>query len=589
MNNVWSALGPGNWSANGNWSLGVAPVLADDVIFNATSVQNCTIDVSPSVNSITFAAAYSGNWTAVGQTMTCTLGFSHDGTGTSHFGNGLTCNGNASTLHIGAGVGAATGSFCNLVFNGVVAMVFDDDKGIQFNSLITGAGAVLTSSGASTNTFSTGGIPLIIGNASTLTLNTTTNFYSTAAGQLYSTPGAYTFNGTGTITFYATGAGFVFTAPALTFTGTSGNFGFIAGLGTNNAIINQTGNIIANSVGTFRIYAGIANTSFTWNTGGFAISNTGGNLRLGASIATGVLTFNCGASAITMKVYNEYAVGASTINMQTAQFTCAGSWTFGVTNTINPGSSSVTITTTSTVTSNGKSFFDFTVNSGANTVTCADALTLAANGDLTLTTGTLNLAIFNLTVGGDTYVNGVSTLNATGSTCSFAGNYTTAVASTVTINPATNYTFTAVTAIVTNGITLPSCTFNDDFTISDTCIITSLIIGVDGITGTFEAGNIFTITLLAAADWDGALGALNAFRSTIPGTQYTLAIPNALTLQYMNPQDSALLGFQITVDDGTSVDGGNNDANWIWPVVPPVAGGAVGGAQRCWVSSAIGI
>ena len=89
-------------------------------------------------------------------------------------------------------------------------------------------------------------------------------------------------------------------------------------------------------------------------------------------------------------------------------------------------------------------------------------------------------------------------------------------------------------------------------------------------------------------DWDGGIGNLNEFRSTIPGNQYTLDIPNALTLQYVNPQDSALLGFQIDVSDGTSVDSGNNDANWIWPV-PVAGGGGVGGAQRCWVSAAVGI
>jgi hypothetical protein len=582
---TWSSGGSTDANLAGNYSAGLP---ADAVVtLDATSVVNWIFTNNMSVESITIAAAYTGVVTMTGFTLTCSLGFSDDGTTGAHtYGTAITCNGNASTFHVGAGLASVIASTCSLSFNGTTAMIMDDDKGGQFDCLILGVGAKLTSSGAATTIFSKSGTPLTLGNNATLTLNTTTNFYSTLPGSdLYSLPAVYTFSGSATVTFYAATNAGTFTAPAMIYTGTSGNFGFIAGPGVNNAIINQTGNIVANSVGNLRIYAGIANTSVTWNTQGFSISCTGGSFRWGPSIATGTIVLNCGASSISGAVYNPYSVGTGTINMNSATFNFTGNWTFGATNTVNPGTSIVTITNTSTITSNGKSFYDLTINAATKTITCADALTCAAGGDLTLTAGTLTLATFNLTVGGNTAVNGTSTLNVTASTCSFAGNYTTAAGCTVTINAVTNYTFTAAAVVTTNGKALPQCTFNAAFSLNDSCTVARLIYGVDGITGTYEAGQTFVISALVAANWSGSAGALNAFRSSVPGTQYSFTIPNGVVLSYVNPQDSNLTAvFQIDCMDGTSVDGGNNDPDWLFP-----AGGVGQRISESKISIALGI
>lgn len=579
---TWTSAGSNDMNDGANYSGAGALLAADDLTFDGTSVVNAAATANLAVNSVTIAAAYTGTWALTGFTATFGNGFSDDGTvGAHNYGNSITCNGASGTFHVGAGVGAVTASLCCVYFSGTTAMVLDDDKGVQFDCLVLIGAAKLTSSGSVSTSFSKSGTPLVLGDGASLTLNQTTNFFSTSSGSaLYSFLGAYTFKGSGTITFYAATNAGTFSAPALTFTGTSSNFGFIANVGVNNAIINQTGNIVTNTVSTFRIYAGIANTSVTWNTQGFGISCTGSTFRWGASIATGTIVFNCGASTIAGAVYSPYTVGTGTINMGTAVFNFTGSWTFGATNTVNPGTSSVTITGTSTLTSNGKSFFDLTINSVALAVTCADALTLAAGGDLTLTSGTLNLNTFALTVGGNTAINGTSTLNATGSTCSFAGNYTTAAGTTITINAATNYTFTLNGAIVTtNGKALPQITFNSNFSINDTCTITRLIRGVDGFTGTFEAGQTFTISNLAAANWSGAAAALNTVRSSVPGTQFTMVIPNAATLTFYDSQDCIYQGFDITANDGTSITGGNNVRYLTFNVVTvlPIQGTTAGG------------
>jgi hypothetical protein len=568
-NNTWSAGGAGNWSVNGNWSLGVAPVLADDVIFDATSVQDCTIDVSPSVNSITFTAAYSGNWSAAGQTMTCAVDFSHSGTGTSNFGNGVTCNGNTSTVFIAAGVGGISAAFCCFTMNTVTSGTLDFNKTVAPNCLNLGANAIVEIKGTVSQIFSSASPALTFTNGGTLIVSKSVTFSVSIALEIVSIPGAApTITGTvgQQLNLRVQNPAANATIPALTVSNI--NLGIYA-FSSAGGIISLAGDI---SCGPLVLFAQGGSVVGTINTSGYAINATG--IVVGNNTAGGTLTVNFSNSVVNCSSFDgaTYNVGTTNFNLQTSQWTCSGDWTFGSNHTVNPGASSVTIANTSTITSNGKSFYDLTVNAAAKVITCADALTCAAGGDLTLTAGTLTLATFNLTVGGNTAINGASTLNATGSTCSFAGNYSTAVASTVTVNAATNYTFTAATIITTNGITLPSCTFNNNFTINNSCVITRLITGVNGFTGTFQAGNIFTITNYTAGDWDGAFGALSSYQSSIPGTQATFIAPafvGDLTVRYTRWTDiNANFGETIYANDGTSQNGGNND-NIIFP-----AGGA---------------
>tara|TARA_X000001382_G_scaffold128299_2_gene117696 strand:+ start:12201 stop:14306 length:2106 start_codon:yes stop_codon:yes gene_type:complete len=56
---VWSASSAGSASTNGNWSGGSAPTSSDTVVFNNTSVENCTWDVT-AVSTITVASTYTG-------------------------------------------------------------------------------------------------------------------------------------------------------------------------------------------------------------------------------------------------------------------------------------------------------------------------------------------------------------------------------------------------------------------------------------------------------------------------------------------------------------------------------------------------
>ena len=64
--NTWIASSPGLASDGAHWSLGRAPVDGDDVVFDGTSVNNCSWDLDASlvtVHSITIAAGYTGTVT----------------------------------------------------------------------------------------------------------------------------------------------------------------------------------------------------------------------------------------------------------------------------------------------------------------------------------------------------------------------------------------------------------------------------------------------------------------------------------------------------------------------------------------------
>jgi len=82
--NVWSAAGAGNWSAGGNWSLGHAPQAGEDVLFDNTSVQNCTVDVADFLTilgDLTVADTYTGTVSAAAAKVFVVGGDVYLGTG----------------------------------------------------------------------------------------------------------------------------------------------------------------------------------------------------------------------------------------------------------------------------------------------------------------------------------------------------------------------------------------------------------------------------------------------------------------------------------------------------------------------------
>jgi hypothetical protein len=164
------------------------------------------------------------------------------------------------------------------------------------------------------------------------------------------------------------------------------------------AIAFGTGNIalISTTAATTVLSMATATGFTTTGTGGFTRNQAAtatvsfGNTAGGSASNAPNLTVNAGASTLTVSNnswFRSVDFTGSTCSVSTANINVAGSLTFATGGTYTL--TSATCRGTGTLTSNGKTFTDLSVNGSGITVTCADAITLTAT--LTLTEGTLKL------------------------------------------------------------------------------------------------------------------------------------------------------------------------------------------------------
>jgi hypothetical protein len=565
-------------------------------MIDALSVASALTLTAGTLNTATFAVTVTGNfsvagtstYTGTGTTLTVTGNYTLSATCTYTVGTSVTFNAAAGTqlvttngktispvIHNGAGGTVQLQDALTTTTLTLTAGAFDQNAkaivctALTWNSNAAGtalSGTIACSGNIARGAASAGtqaGVITLTGAAATITSNATTW-------------GPITYNnGAGAFTLvdaFACGA-LILTAGTATLTGFNTICASVAVNGTS--VLNITGRTFSVS-GNMTLAAGSTFTInaasvvyFTGVVGTQLITSNGktfpATIHQGAATAQLQDAFVCAGFTLTSGTFdqNGQSITCTAFTWNTVAVTtdldgaisCSGNITRGA---ASAGSmtGTLTVTGTCTATQNGQSWGPFVLNSGVNTLTCADAF---AGSSLTLTSGIFNPATFAVTMTGNVAINGTSTLTASGSTCNFGGDYTTAAGSTITINAATNYTFTKNGAIVTtNGKALPQVTFNSNFSINDTCTIARLIRGVDGFTGTFEAGQTFTISNLAAANWSGAAAALNYTRSSIPGTQFTMVLPNAVTLTYYDSQDCIYQGFDVTANNGTSATQGNN-------------------------------
>src|SRR3990172_1257962 len=148
-----------SWNTGGNWSPPGVPGVGDDVTFDGTSVQNCTLDVATAaLNSLTLADAYTGAFNANGYAVNVTGGGNVD----------LTSGG---TVNLGGGAWSCAGNWAS--------------------GTLTGGGSTVTLSGTS-KTVNAG----TVYNAWNVTVSGT---YTTATNRLYLATG-YTLTVNGTLT-----------------------------------------------------------------------------------------------------------------------------------------------------------------------------------------------------------------------------------------------------------------------------------------------------------------------------------------------------------------------------------------------------
>lgn len=273
---------------------------------------------------------------------------------------------------------------------------------------------------------------------------------------------------------------------------------------------------------------------------------------------SGELSLGSGATTVTSVTGD----GSGTLNLETATVICAGAWDLGAGSTITTGASLIRFVGVGAINFRGQTIGD---------VDIIDALTLAAAmvcADLDVfpgaalnTTGSdfdITYVDMNLQAGGSLVCNG-STINVSGNTVMAAATLAPGT-STFNFNGAAPQSVTSNTEQFTN------------ITLSGVGKVT--FIGAMSYTGTltFEttANPILTdFEETPAANVWATVARVGAntvtLASAAPGTQWDVALTNAATLANMNVTDSNLSGANIDVSDGTSVDGGNNSANWLFP------------------------
>jgi len=355
---TWSSAGSNDLNLATNYSGAGALLTTDDLVFDATSVVNATASSNLDVKSITVAAAYSGNMSFSGRTAIYENGnASFDGTGTINLGNGITLNGASATLHIGAGTGVVTATSCIVVMNGTTGMILDIDKAsTYFKRLTLGAGAHLTHSGAQAVYLEDTITPLVFVNGGTLINNITLVIRCTGNGAMFSITGNPSISGTAPIAMRVMTAGTTVTIPAITATCNISMMGYAP---AGSVTITQTGDIACNDLAILTNQA----NSYTFNSGGYSINAA--KFSFGASNAAANFTLNMSSSIVSTTEIDggTYNTGASiAINLQSSQWNCAGNCTFGNNHTVDSGTSKITFSKNSAITSNGELFNDVEVN-----------------------------------------------------------------------------------------------------------------------------------------------------------------------------------------------------------------------------------
>jgi hypothetical protein len=97
----------------------------------------------------------------------------------------------------------------------------------------------------------------------------------------------------------------------------------------------------------------------------------------------------------------------------------------------------------------------------------------------------------------------------------------------------------------------------------------SLYFNMDGTKATFQAGKKFAF--IDTLGCGGASGSLDTLMSNSAGTKDSLKFGKVTKYSYLNVKDQAA-DTTVTVNDSTSVDGGNNNAFWIFPLLSGLSG-----------------
>jgi Secretion system C-terminal sorting domain len=486
----WVAATASNWNNIANWSNASGgaggfsvPAAGDAVTFDGGGLGNCTIDLSFTITNITVNAAYTGTISQGANSITTT--------GPATFGGGNFSGGSAS---------------------------------ISFGGTFTLSGTAVFSSTTAVLTFQNN----TAFTSGTFNHNNGTVSYNSAAGGLAISGNSETFYNLGLV---GQGFGINITSGPLTVSNTLTISGTSL-LTINAGTINANGDIMVTNTATGGGGTGLINITGTLNQNftGAAAAGQGALPQLTINKPSGTLNLINYPS-----VANNFTYTAGTINAGTSNFcfTRAG---------VNP------YTITGSLTLNSISFIasaNLTANIAAGTtLTCNADMSISGAGNLTLNTGTINVAgnliLTNTGAGGG----GSATINMDGSTNQNMDG--SAIAGNQSLLPNININATATVFLLGNisfsgNLTYLTGTINPG---TSTCFIAANLT----ITGTFSIYNL-TINRGANAILTIAAG------STVTTTN-TLDLENGAFNISLNTGTIAAQG--DIVDNNTGLGGGGS-------------------------------
>ena len=536
-----------NWAASSGGAGGAGvPDNTCNVVFDTNSSgYACTFTANFACKSLMTTSGWNKNFSMGGYTLTSVNAVEFNGIGTLTFDSTLTISGDG-TFKVAAGVGTITATSLNLTVQGSVLTLFL--KAVILNNLTHAYPSTVCKIVGINGCCQMNGV-WRLGNGSaagscfvlaTITVNQTTETNPIVFNSGY----ILTFVSSN-LQINANGTNQTFNLPGIVNSGsTSMNIVMTAqstAVGTNT--INIQGDILMGSICEFQWYnARATNNTLIINTNNYALSCSNFTPRLSANTST--TTFNFGSSIINCTALRDapLAAGTTNLNFQTSTWYCPGSWTMNANYNVDPGTSLVTFnaSTTTTITSAGKSFYDVVIAKASNVaVTQADALVChsltvnsgasgnysAATFGITSTssvqfssTGTLTVASIIITGDGDFRINSaVGVITTTNLSLAMRGTGTLAIDKALSmINLTVSYTGKTITNSSASDITLRG----------------SLLIGNAGASGTFTSN--MGIIIDATADlgfgvlniegsptWNG----IGAFTITIDQNGQTISLP----------------------------------------------------------------
>jgi hypothetical protein len=318
-------------------------------VFDSGAV-NSSLSANLEVNSITVTDGYSGTMTFAGFGVTINDGSAvFDGTRSLAFGTYMKMIGADATFHVGAGVGTVSAALCSVHFSGGGSVTMDTDKNVTYDSLhIENANVDLSLIGVARAFFTS-----------------STNFKKSAPGAILDCDSSLTLYGS--YFQFESGSAGEYTVGSFSFTGTSPTYCTITS-GTANGCIISLGSIdLDNSYIRF-----LSSVNLTINMGDFS----GTAIKLGTTSGKTLTVNHSGTSVIAG--YDQSTLNAGTIisNLGSSTIELSGNWVTDDTGSITPGTSTVVVTDTASITSHGEKFNRMVINAPGKTVTCVDDLTV---------------------------------------------------------------------------------------------------------------------------------------------------------------------------------------------------------------------